>query len=119
MGIVDTIKDTIGIVQKIDNIELYQKLIELQQQAWALVDENRLLTERLSTHAALTVRDNAYWNGEDGPFCTRCWDGEYKLVHLHVRRGFWPLCPACKTVAPDPTRPTPRPSISHKLSGWG
>ncbi len=112
MGAVDTLKETIGLIQKIDNLELYRQMIDLQTQVFDLVEENRSLKERLSTRETLTFRANAYWAGEDGPFCSSCWDSKFQLVRLHSQKGFYPSCPVCKSraVSPDaePAAPIPR-----------
>jgi len=33
MGVIDTAKEAVQLVQKIDNIELYQKILDLQSDA--------------------------------------------------------------------------------------
>ena len=66
---------------------------------------------------------NCYWrsrpNGEepDGPYCTRCKDGEEKRVRMH-RGGnpAWAICPVCDTrseVWPEerPPKRGPSPAI--------
>ncbi len=99
MGIVDTLKETVGLIQKVDNIDLYQKMLELQTQTVALVEENRALRDRLAVRDQLAFRRNAYWRGDDGPYCSRCWDDETKLIRLHDDGKWLPQCPKCHTVA--------------------
>jgi hypothetical protein len=102
MGVIETVKDVAGLIQKYDNIELVRRVVELQQQVYDLVSENRTLKDRLTTRDQLVCRKNSYWKGQDGPFCSRCWDGEDRLVRLHTQRGYVPLCPQCHTPVADP-----------------
>jgi hypothetical protein len=39
MGVIDTVKDVAFLVQKTDNVDLLRRVVELQQQVYALVDE--------------------------------------------------------------------------------
>ena len=102
MGAVDTLKEVVGLIQKVDNIDLYRKVMSLQEQVYELFEENRLLKERLTMRETLQFKSNAYWRGDEGPFCSSCWDGEQKLVRLHIQRSYHPRCPTCGGVAPDP-----------------
>lgn len=45
MGLYDGIKDVAKVVQKADNIELYQKLLDLSSQALDMQNTINLLTE--------------------------------------------------------------------------
>lgn len=101
MGILDDIKETVSIIQKIDNIDLYRKILDLQAEAMALVEENRTLKAAASIEAELEYRQQAYWKKygtekQEGPFCPKCWDVERKLVRLLKSNGFFPQCPSCK-----------------------
>ena len=99
MGILDTAKEAVQLVQKIDNIELYRQILDLQSEALKLVEENgvlksriRELEEKFVIKQQLLHRENAYWisvedgtprDVRDGPFCVHCWDKDQKLVRLH------------------------------------
>ncbi|MGH7514762.1 MAG: hypothetical protein ACREOQ_17790 [Gemmatimonadales bacterium] len=111
MGIVETVKDVATLVQKADNIELYQKILELQGQIMSLLEESHGLKaelrdyrDRLRFEGGLEFRDNMYWHrqaeGEaDGPFCSTCWDTEAKAVRLQRMKDKSLWCPKCqKTV---------------------
>lgn len=103
MGILDTLKEAVGLIQKVDNIDLYRRMLELQTQVYSLVEENRALKERLTVREQLTFKGNAYWMGDSGPFCSRCWDVEWKLVRIHASRaGIVPSCVNCATSVSDP-----------------
>src|SRR5438093_1108239 len=90
MAIIETAKEVVQLVQKIDNIELYKQILDLQREIFELVDENRelktnvkQLNEALTINHELFFENNAYWRKtdglNDGPFCTHCWDRERKL----------------------------------------
>ena len=104
MGVIETVKDVAGLIQKYDNIELIRRVVELQEQVYDLVNENRSLKELLTTREQLTFSKNSYWKGDEGPFCSRCWDVATTLVRMHDAGTFHPSCPACQTVALDPDR---------------
>ena len=105
MGVVETVKEVAGLIQKYDNVDLIKRVVELQQQVYDLVNENRVLKEHLATRDQLVFRKNAYWKGDDGPLCSRCWDAEGIPVRMTVRVGYDPACPKCKATAPDPDAP--------------
>src|SRR5688572_11422516 len=95
MRVLDTMNEFVGLVQKADNIELFRQLVELQMQVVALVEENRALKERLPLMENLVFQHNAYWLGDVGPHCSRCWDAEQKLVRLHSTDEMFQRCPKC------------------------
>ena len=47
MGIIDNVKETVTLIQKIDNIDLYRKVLDLQSEVMAVVEENTELKRRL------------------------------------------------------------------------
>jgi hypothetical protein len=109
MGILDNIKDVVGTIQKIDNIELYRKILDLQAETITVVGENAdlraqldTLREQLSIKQRLRFEHNAYWDGDslessEGPFCSKCWDSDRKLVRMHTcDNPQWSQCPICK-----------------------
>jgi NAD-dependent SIR2 family protein deacetylase len=102
MGIYDAIKDAVQVAQKIDNIDLQKQLLALQTQVVDLVEENRTLKATIATRAELTFARNSYWRGDDGPYCSRCWDAKGTLVHMHIQKGAYPRCPNCENYAVNP-----------------
>ena len=94
MGILDTAKDVITLVQKADNLELVKQVLALQADIMKMMDENRelkehvrTLEEKLHVKQNLIFRGNHYWlpkedGSEDGPFCSACQDGDHKLVRM-------------------------------------
>jgi hypothetical protein len=108
MSILESVKETVGLIQKIDNIDLYRQVLDLQSQILQLVEdnlslknENRDLRNQLTTRGNLSFRANGYWLGDEGPYCTGCWDGESKLVRIHVENKTTPQCPRCKVYTPS------------------
>lgn len=109
MNILDNIKTVVKTVQKIDNLELYQKILNLQgeiqklfQENIKLKKENDSLQDKLKIKGSIKLNKGMYWiqksdDKDDGPFCTKCWDVDKLLVRLVKpgRMGF--TCPNCKT----------------------
>lgn len=106
MSLYELAKDAVTLARQADNIELTQKILDLQSHALEMQEENRRLRERVGeleaaarTDQGLESRDNAYWRGEKGPFCTACWDTRSQLVRLHESGSGRLACPSCKAVA--------------------
>jgi hypothetical protein len=113
------LKGVIAADASLKNAELKMQIAEL---ATALVDARTAILEAQEEmhglraqiaelrHAeeiseALTLRENVYWqpkaSGEDGPFCTRCFDSEKKLIRVHMQPPEFQdfgkrRCPECK-----------------------
>jgi hypothetical protein len=111
MGIIDTVKDVAALVQKADNIELHQKIIELQGQIMSLLEEThglraqrQQLLDRLQFAEGLEFRNNMYWSRrdgcEEGPYCTKCWDADQKKMRLQQLLNGAQYCPNCQQSAP-------------------
>ena len=91
MSIISDVKDLAGLIKQIGDIELYQKILDLQSSIFELSDENMGLKEKIksleelqSISEKMTFRDQLYYmNGDSEPFCPRCWDSEKKSIHLH------------------------------------
>lgn len=103
MGFVENAKEVVALVQKLDNIELLQKIISLQNEALALLEENSTLrrerdevSAKLSEIGDLEFRDSAYYDDDsgDGPFCSSCVDVKRQRVRLHNHGQGVFLCPA-------------------------
>jgi regulator of replication initiation timing len=136
VGILDTAKELVVLVQKLDNVELLKHVLELQGQLGDLLEERRALREEnatlraaLALKASLFFRDNAYWKrGEgdqvEGPFCTKCYAADGKLLPMHfMRNNGWHVCPNCKTSTllpgnEPPEIPTPRPRGGNWITDY-
>ena len=109
MGIVDTLKDVAVLVQKADNIELVKKIIGLQAEIGAMMEENRALKETarkledaLELKTKMHFDKDAYWTGAgrkeaDGPYCPRCFDVDRRPVRMVQQYGNFFRCTQCKT----------------------
>ncbi len=108
MGWYDALKDAITVAQKADNIELTRQLLDAQRELLDMQAENNRLRgeifELRSKEAdaeGLHFDKNSYWKtmpagAADGPFCSRCWDFDKKLVRLKTSTKYVPVCPNCK-----------------------
>jgi hypothetical protein len=118
MSIVENLKDVVATIQKIDNIELFRQILDLQNEVSQVLTENgelkaqvKRLTEEASFRRSLRFEFNAYWSGDslessDGPFCSKCWDADQKVVRLHVASDNpqWSRCPVCQKLLLVPRR---------------
>lgn len=95
MSLYDGVKDAMGLVDKVHNLDLYQKLVdlsvqavELQNQVKSLSDENKDLQEKLSIQAKIERHPEHYitLEGDELLYCANCWDSERKLIQLVVHR---------------------------------
>ncbi len=100
--------DFFKILELIKDPDLRMKITELYGQNIELKEENYKLRKNLEkikgiskTNSSLIHKDNHYFIEEDGPFCTKCWDVDNKLVRLHNGGNSNGLttfeCPNCKT----------------------
>lgn len=102
-AIASALKDAGRADLHVQLIELSEKLREKEDQIHTLERENRLLREAGDLKARVFPRDEMYYvrqddgNEEDGPFCTRCFDTDGKLIRLQVADWDQPKCPQCVT----------------------
>ena len=108
MSLYEFIKDAIKVAQKADNIELYQKLLDIGAQALEMQDELRRLTEenvnlkKKSDWRPFVERHNEPFitlknDAQKLRYCLHCWDVEEKVVQLHCNEGSGKFtCPHCK-----------------------
>lgn len=128
MGLLDEIKSLATTIQKIDNIELYRKILDLQAEAMKLLEEkaavekeNRQLHDKLKIGGELEFEHNVYWRQDedtgrsDGPFCSNCWDSMQRLVRLHQKENpNYIECPTCKQPIKKGDAPPRRPTSPFK-----
>lgn len=64
--------------------EARERVLEASELLREKDEKIRSLEERLKIKESLSFRDNSYWiekeSGQDGAFCTQCWDMDGKLV---------------------------------------
>ena len=107
-----------SIVSKLFSGDWLQILINIPPLVWVIIGllvviwiiiiinhnltrENKTLKGRLNENRDLVYKDNAYWHRttNEGPFCSRCKDGDNKNVRMHPIEGTesrW-QCPECNT----------------------
>jgi hypothetical protein len=107
VSILETVKDVVSLVQKVDNIDLLKQILSLQSDVQKLYGENlalredvALLKEKLRLKETLRFHDGNYFlirndGSEDGPFCQICHDVDGKLVRLVNAMYGEPICTFC------------------------
>lgn len=118
MSIIDDVKSVAQLIQQIDNVELYRKILDLQGEVMGLVQENSELRKEISSlkeslrvTESLKFERNVYWNEKtdgtkEGPFCSKCWDKEKLLVRMTTMGSpQYHRCPACNVPIKTSGRP--------------
>lgn len=107
MGLYDGIKDVAKIVQQADNIELYQKLLDLSAQALDMQDEiAKLREENNELKRVKDIEDDIEYHvdsfvtkkSDTKPikYCAACWGDKKKLVPIQDVQNDNYVCPLCK-----------------------
>lgn len=110
MNLYEAIKELAKIVQQTDNIELYQKLLELSKQAREsqeevnrLFEENAELKKRQDLSTVVIRHTEPVVTREDDKikiyYCAHCWDNENKLIQVSVSEDGTFTCPHCGVTA--------------------
>jgi len=90
MSVIDNAKDIASLIKKIGDIELYRKIIDLEGEIVEIAGRNHELQkeieelrEKLSFQGKMVFRKPFYYSeGDESPFCPRCWESERKAIHL-------------------------------------
>jgi hypothetical protein len=91
MSILSDAKEIADLVQKIGDIDLYRKIVELEGQILELTKQKRdadekveKLTQALAFKETLTFKSPVYFaKGEPTtPYCPKCWEGQRLASHL-------------------------------------
>lgn len=107
MSLSDNIKSIISTIRKYKDPELMDQVVNLQKSVLGLQErvgelekENQLLKKKMNVQESLVVEHQVYFSKKadkkDGPFCTRCWDMDNKLLRLEVLQNGIARCPQCK-----------------------
>ncbi len=103
MSIIEDVKNMAKLVQQAGNLELYQKMLDLQSQAMDLVEADRLrreemteLKRQLRVKSELEFKKDSYWKESgEGPFCVPCWQKEKQdRIMMELAEGFF-KCAVC------------------------
>jgi len=111
MSLYDGLKDALSIASKIKNKDLIQNLIDVQQQALDMQNENFELKSRVKELEDTKDLENriirqpcafVMLSGDSSNtcFCSRCWDVNRKLVQVRIiHNNFGQFeCPECNNV---------------------
>lgn len=107
MGLYDGIKDVAKVMQQADNIELYQKLLDLSAQALDMQDEiAKLREENNELKRVKDVEDDIEYHVDSFvtrksdtkliKYCAACWVDKKKLVPIQERNNRVYECTLCK-----------------------
>ncbi len=110
MAIYEMIKDAASLVRKMDNIDLYKKLLDIGEQALDLQNENANLKkeiERLNDikkiEEDIQPQIEPYFTLKSDKdvinryFCTTCWAREKTTIQMYYDGDRKLMCPSCKT----------------------
>ncbi len=110
MGIIENTKEMVALVQRVGNLGLYRRIVDLQREVVSLASknveleaENRALRAELSERQSVTFRQGYCWrDGDPVPCCPNCKEGSGRLAHLS-EPGVWNggirrTCRVCRTV---------------------
>lgn len=106
MDIIHQIASVTKAVVDAGDHELYQKLQDISVKAYELQMENIELKNRIAKmeekekqDEIKVFKDKAYYFGNDGPYCTKCYDDEGKKIRMHERDNNYGViyieCPKC------------------------
>ncbi|MGE0406947.1 MAG: hypothetical protein AB7O65_11660 [Candidatus Korobacteraceae bacterium] len=133
MGILENAKQVASAVQEINNLELYQRVLNLRTDILDLVEENKRLHDEndqlkrtLAVRAQMIFKEPFYYqDGDATPFCPACWEVQQTTVHVVMRyrnetETRWD-CPGCKQMylIKDPNaRASNRPLLPRRAKNW-
>lgn len=107
MDIIGLIKDAVTVVQKADNVSLEKQLLDIEQQAFDLMNENRLLREQIAAlQDALKIKDDIERHEEPYvtlktdstklPYCATCYSTTGKFIQMIDFHEGIVTCPSCR-----------------------
>ena len=106
MSAFSEIKEVISFLQKSDNIEMVNKvidvqarIIDMQDELMNLRDENLKLKNNLKIESKLKRFPNdtviTFEGNDEIMYCSKCWDDERKLIQVTTDEDYY-KCPKCK-----------------------
>lgn len=108
MDIINGLTSAAKVLREADKIEQYQMILDAQETILGyqrkiseLVEENKKMKDITSFKEKAVFNNNCYWLKKedditDGPFCSKCIDGNNLIIRLHVRSDGYANCPNCK-----------------------
>ena len=112
MAVFDELKSIAQVLQEAGKIDLYEKILAIQQQLLEMQEKIRIqdteirdFKDKLKIKADLVFEKSAYWikkddGSKEGPYCPTCWEKDNKVIHLLQQRPNWDIwgCNLCKAV---------------------
>lgn len=111
---------------KIKINELYGENIKLKEENFSLKRELEKAKDFTELKSKLIHKDNHYFikenDKEDGPFCTKCFDADNKLIRLHqgnlIEGVQYFTCPNCKTQTSTGIHIPTSHLVQRNRNGW-
>jgi hypothetical protein len=106
MSIITNAKELADLIKKLGDVDLYRKILDLEEEIIELTTENRSLKEQVQKLEEIKNIEEKmsfkrpFWfmDGDETPYCPKCWEGEKKNIHLiELFSGRW-KCPVCDTL---------------------
>ena len=99
MSIIDNAKEIALLIKKYNDQDLYQKIVDLRDEIFALKEENMKLKSEIAESLrkkdigdSLVRVGNCYYKKDDNehkqPFCMACFDYDGKLVNLIAQKSY-------------------------------
>lgn len=105
MGLGSALEKMTDYVTGSKDPQLLTAVMEVQRELIAIQEENRALRQKVIDlenidiiSSELIYRGNCYYRNYDGPFCTKCFDDEGKLIRMSVKGWYLTIeakCPKC------------------------
>lgn len=111
MGIYESIKEIVTLVKKIDNLELYRRILDLQAEVQQFTTEQAKKEARIAElEESLQFKERLVRDGQDYfemdengaatgyAYCSHCWEVDHVAVHIREDpiESQWSVCPRCK-----------------------
>lgn len=103
MSIISDVKDILSLPKIRADAEVYQILLDLISKILPIIDENEklkrentTLKERENTKSKMNFKSPfCYMEGDENPYCPRCWENDKKAIHLIQKSKSFYSCPQC------------------------
>lgn len=117
MNIIEKIKTIIETLNAIDNTDLKKRLTLISDEVCKLSDENHELKEEIKTLKNIINTENSkmfinncYAFGKEYPFCSRCYDVDFKKIRMSYIDDDWNgkiyRCPQCRMIVDFDANPS-------------
>lgn len=90
MSTLENLKELANLAQKLGNIDLYRKIVELEGEVIELTrtkrvleDENADLKSKVKRAATMRFKEPFWYaDGDNVPYCANCWESSERGFHL-------------------------------------